>query len=59
MKVTLVVEMCAEVPDGTDLDGLCLDMDVNMITVENFDMGEVKGARVTSYETKDVLIDRA
>lgn len=57
MKVTFVVEMCAEVPDGTDIDGLCLDLDVSLIAIENLNMGEVKGARITSYETKDVIID--
>ena len=57
MKVTLVVEMCVEVPDGTEPDSLCLNLDVDLIEVEDVSMGVVEGARVTSYETKEVIVD--
>jgi len=57
MKVTLIVEMCADVPDEADLDGLCLNMNVDSIIVENFNDGEIKGARVTSYATMEVICD--
>lgn len=57
MRVTLVVEVCLEVPDGTETDGLCLNLDLDQIEVEDVNMGHVEGARATSYETKDVIID--
>ena len=54
-KITMVVEMCVEVPDNAELNDLCLNFDPSLIEVEDLNMGKIPGAYVSSYETMDVI----
>ena len=57
IKATMVVEFCVEVPDGTDVDQLCLALNTDLVEVEDVNMGQVKGSKVSSYSTVNVWVD--